>query len=301
MKIKEFLCKDFGGITSQEKRWLLAERLGWGLTDLYLNDQNDIDIEVLAQLRNDLLKLQTGLPFAYLVGWAEFRSLKLAVGPGVLIPRPETELIVDLIKESVDQIRPPQQITIAEFGVGSGCLSLSLAHELKNVKVVGFEVSQAAHDVAVKNLRKYSDERVTFLLQNIHSQDLEQIANSVAQVSPARHGLEFFDIVVSNPPYISPQDAEVSQSVREFEPPIALFSNDGGLCHAKEFSKVAGSLLKPGGQCLFELGCNNAQRFAEWLNSQSANDRAIYKWNDVQVLKDLSQRERFVKFYKGER
>ncbi len=181
-----------------------------------------------------------GEPFAYLLGEREFYGRSFAVDPRVLIPRPETEHLV----EAVLALPLPSAPRLLDVGTGSGCLAITLALELPAAKVVATDLAPGALAVAAANARRLgAAERVRFLA-----------ADLVA-------GLELgaFDAMVSNPPYVAPEDAErLSIEVRGFEPPLALFAQEQGLAVYRRLLAGA-SCLGPGSSLLLELGLGQAE------------------------------------------
>ena len=182
-------------------------------------------------------------PWQYIFGHAPFRDLELEVGPGCLIPRPETEYSIDLMLEGL-----PFGASVCELGAGSGAISLALASERPDLTVVGTELSPAALEWAERNLRKLGLPNAAFLRGDL----FEPVAGRK------------FDLIVANLPYIPEGDRDkLPPNVRDFEPAEALFAGPDGLDVIARALKEAPPFLNPGGRVFFELDPCNARQAAE--------------------------------------
>ena len=216
-----------------------------------------------------------GAPLAYAVGRAAFRNLTIDVDERVLIPRPETELLVDLVLERTRKSGG----TAVDVGTGSGAIALSLAAEGSFAKVVGTDVSSDALQVARANHR---------LLEARGALRAAVSFVGGAALAPLRTGGLMARVVVSNPPYIALDEArELPSDVRDWEPPIALFSGGQGLELSAQIVKEAGDVLEPTGLLALEVDTRRASLVAEL----AARDN---RYRDVSVHLDLTGRERFV-------
>lgn len=215
-------------------------------------------------------KRGSGAPMAYAAGRANFRHLTLDVDERVLIPRPETELLVELVLK-----RCAAGGVVADVGTGSGAIALALATEGKFARVIATDISADAIDVARANALRLGVSNVDFLEGDL--------------LKPAADGVRRqVDAVVSNPPYIS--FGEISQlppSVREWEPAIALLSAREGLETTARLVRQAGGLLQPGGLLALEVDARRAALVAELVSSDP-------RYETVSVHLDLAGRERFV-------
>jgi release factor glutamine methyltransferase len=212
-----------------------------------------------------------GAPLAYAVGRASFRHLTLDVDERVLIPRPETEQIVDLV---LDALHGPGGIAV-DVGTGSGAIALALASEARFDRVVGTDISLDALVVARENAR---------LARDVLRSPVELLHGSL--LSPL--GGRRVQAVVSNPPYIALDEAiGLPSSVRDWEPPVALYSAGEGMHVTAQLIREAARLLEPGGLLAIEVDARRASLAAELV----ARDR---RYRDVQVHLDLFGRERFV-------
>jgi release factor glutamine methyltransferase len=193
-----------------------------------------------------------GEPIAYLIGRRGFHAIELMVGPGVLIPRPETELLVDLGLEELQLIinnkmainKSEYSLTMLDLGTGSGAIALAIASGQPNVSVVATDASQAALDIAEQNAARLKlSDRVSFCLGNWYA-----ALQSLGEAS--RH----FDLILSNPPYIQADDLHLSQGDLRFEPPSALTDFGSGLTCLTSIIDGAIAHLKPGGLLAVEHG-----------------------------------------------
>ena len=215
-------------------------------------------------------KRATGAPLAYAVGRANFRHLTLEVDERVLIPRPETELLVDLVLQRC----APGGVAV-DVGTGSGAIAIALAMEGKFDRVIATDISLDALDVARKNSERYSI-------------NIELVHGSLLATSDVRRPTSDVRVVVSNPPYISYDEiAALPASVRDWEPMIALLSGGGGLAITARLVRKAAARLEPGGLLALEVDARRVSLITELVSSE-------VRYEDVTVLLDLAGRERFV-------
>jgi release factor glutamine methyltransferase len=235
-----------------------------------LNAGKLVDAEVRRRARHAAERRAAGAPLAYAVGRANFRSLTLDVDERVLIPRPETELLVDLV---LARARPAG--VVVDVGTGSGAIAISLSLEGAFDRVLATDISADALIVARENAGKYEVPNVEFL----HG----HLLGPTIQATPRR-----LAAVVSNPPYISFADiADLPPSVRDWEPAVALFSGRSGLGVTAQLVRQAGARLEAGGLLALEVDARRASLVAEMVASDT-------RFEDVSVHLDLAGRERFV-------
>jgi len=179
----------------------------------------------------------SGEPVQYITGSAEFFGLPFSVAPGVLIPRPETELLVEEVLRLANQIQQPR---IADIGTGSGIIAIALAHALPHARITAVDLSKQALTIAGKNaLQNQVTNRITFVEGDLFA--------PLAGLS--------FDIIASNPPYVPEADRDsLSVEVREYEPEGALFAGEDGLSIYKRLIPEAREYLAPGGWLIMEIG-----------------------------------------------
>jgi release factor glutamine methyltransferase len=208
-------------------------------------------------------------PIQYIRGSQEFYGLNFMVSPGVFIPRPETELIVEKAIEILKNLKEPY---FGEIGVGSGCISISILHKVLQAKALGVDISEKALQVTKRNAQMHG---VAGRLKLLRS-DLFENINS-----------ESFDLIVSNPPYISEEQIQFLQDeVRKFEPLEALNGGAEGLLFIKKIISTAPKFLKQSGWLIMEIGFDQADKVV------SLFDRKI--WQEYDFLSDLQGIKRTV-------
>jgi release factor glutamine methyltransferase len=218
---------------------ILEEKQQLKRIDLALNPDLIFSNEEI-QLWNSILEqLQKEIPIQYLLGKTSFYGLEFEVNPAVLIPRPETEELVEWIIQSQKSEVRSQNVKILDIGTGSGCIAISLAKNIVNAEVFAIDVSKKALATAKKN-GEINQVKVTFLEKNIlETDDLEQQ----------------FDIIVSNPPYVRElEKQEIKKNVLDNEPHLALFVADNdALIFYRKIAELAQKNLSPKGQLFFEI------------------------------------------------
>ena len=209
-------------------------------------------------LDNLLDRRKHGEPVAYLTGTREFWSMELNVSPATLIPRPETELLVE---KALAQIPSDAAWTIADLGTGSGAIALALAKERPGCRLIAVDNSCAALDIAKSNARKFG-------LTNIEYRAGEWLV-PLAGETP--------DVIVSNPPYIRAADPHLTQGDVRFEPTIALVAGTDGLDAIRHIALHARDFLRPGGRLLLEHGWNQAESVDALLRQYGYRDNVSHR------------------------
>jgi release factor glutamine methyltransferase len=257
---------------------LLASVVGVDRLGLYLAFERPLTPAELDGYRPLLKRRAAREPLQYILGRQPFRELDLEVGPSVLIPRPETEVLVDQILEAIRG--DDAGGTALDLGTGSGAIALSLAFEGSFASVVATDVDDAALEVARRNRDAAGlGERVELRRGSL----FEPLKRS-----------ERFDVIASNPPYVGEMDEEsLEPEVRDWEPRAALFAGADGLDVLRRIAVGACEHLRPGGLLALEVGAGQARIVADWLESDGGYD-------EVKVTRDYTGRERFV-FARGAR
>jgi len=263
-------------------QWLLSHVTGLSRVEVYAYYDRLLRADERAQLRDELTRRSTGEPLQYIMGDAPFRDLVLTVTPDVLIPRPETEGLVQLVidylaasstEASENMISHQAPRSVLDLGTGSGAIALALAQECPHVQIVATDSSPEALAVAVDNAQRLGlDEHVEFICSDCYD-----------ALDTRR-----FDIIVSNPPYI-PTDAmdSLETQVGDFEPRLALDGGSDGLDLFRRILDGSGVHLVKNGALFVELDERNvtqAHDLAVQLNSYSA----------LRIVKDLNGRDRYV-------
>ncbi len=216
----------------------------------------------LADYRNFVKRRQSGEPVAYITGTKEFFGHEFEVNPHVLIPRPDTEKLVEV---ALEKLPKDQELWVIDACTGSGCIAVSLALERPRIKIIATELSQEAAAVARRNIKKHGvEDRVEVLVGHL--------LNPIPPLG--------FNLLVSNPPYVKPADMpHLMPNVRNFEPHLALQGlGKNGLGHHEEILEKAPSLLKKGAFVLLEIGYDQGCFFkdrARIIQDDAGNDRVV--------------------------
>lgn len=255
---------------------LLKAYLGFSRIDLVLNPNLAITKTEEQPLFEALSRLKLEEPIQYIIGNTEFYGLKVKVNTHTLIPRPETEELVDWILRDIGN--QESEVNILDIGTGSGCIAVALAKNLPNAKVYAIDVSEEALSVAKENA-KLNDVKIEFIHQDILSLD------NADQVLSSRK----FDIIVSNPPYVRVQEkSEIKNNVLNYEPHLALFvENNDPFLFYKVIAQFAVENLKPKGQLFFEIN--------QYLGKEMVQLLKYYKFKNIELKKDLFDNNRMIK------
>jgi release factor glutamine methyltransferase len=258
LKVKEAIASS--GIDPREARILLAEVRGFSQATLAASPEQEIPFEVENAFVDLAEKRKAGVPVAYLLGRKEFYGLDLAVNPSVLIPRPETELLVELALQ-----RNPD--SALDLGTGSGAVALALKFTRREMKVVATESDAAALLTARRNATKLNLE-----IDFRHGRWFEAVAG------------ERFGLIVSNPPYVAEGDPHLKDL--RFEPRGALVAGPEGLDSIREIVKGAGGHLHPGGWLLLEHGLGQKWAVRDLL--ADSRFESIATWPDLAGIPRVS-------------
>lgn len=246
---------------------LLSHVLRCDRVQLYMQFDKPLTLAEREQFKGLLGRRAKKEPVAYLTGEKDFFGRSFSVNSNVLIPRSDTESVIDHCKE-----RFPDQTSsmrILDVGAGSGCIGLTLACEYPNAQVVLCDISSAALDCAMKNAERLNVlDRVAFMVADAHG------------LQAHGEGFSEFDMVVSNPPYISSSDiSSLMEDVGSFEPRIALDGGDDGLDFYRSITQQSICLLKPKGRVVFEVGIGQSDDVSDILHEAG--------FCDISVRKDL--------------
>ncbi|MES2274686.1 MAG: peptide chain release factor N(5)-glutamine methyltransferase [Bacteroidota bacterium] len=252
----------------------LSDLLNTSNTKLKAFPEAEIGYQQAEQLEYIVQELKTGRPIQYILGHTEFYGLPFKVNPSVLIPRPETEELVQWIIQTVNKSTTPVH-HLLDIGTGSGCIAITLKKYLPNLKIFAIDISSQALQTAKANAQ----------LNHVDVNFIEaDILNFDASIQ-----LPQFDIIVSNPPYVTLVDKEqMHTNVTDFEPHTALFvpENDPLLFY-KAIANFAQEQLTDNGQLFFEINENYGKETVELLTGNS--------FKDVELRQDMSDRDRMVK------
>ena len=283
MQLKQALTSAVARLTTDDvpsprmnAELLLLFTLNCDRAHLYAHPERELGEEEQGRYNAALAERARGVPAQYITGHQEFWGMDFIVSPAVLIPRPETEHVIEVALDRVGRApTPANQLHIADVGTGSGCIALALAKELPQVEVHAIDISPAALEIARANaIRHQLESRIQF-----HEADLLSGFES-----------NYFDFVVSNPPYVGESEEDgVQLEVRKFEPRNAVFAGHTGTEVIARLIPQAHAALKPGGWLVMEIGGTIAEEVKRLLDG----------WKDVQVRPDLQSIPRVVQARKN--
>lgn len=266
-----------GGRETTAAVWAAVSGLSIG--EAWLRQGEPKSPETIAKFQDAVAQLERGVPFGYAVGRVGFRTLDLAIDHRALIPRPETEGLVELVLRDGGRGKGAAGGLAADIGTGSGCIALSLAVEGNFERIVAVECSPAAAALARENLALVRPRTPV----EIREGDL---------LTPLR-GDDRYSVIVANPPYLTPGEyAELDPSVRDYEPPAALVSGPDGLEATRALLAGARELLEPGGLLALEID----ERRGEAVRALAAE----HGWARVSIHDDLFGRPRYALAFRNE-
>lgn len=248
---------------------------GWNRVDMLIHDDQVLLPETRKRIADMLVRLKAGEPVQYVTGEAYFYGMFLKVDRSVLIPRPETAELVDMI---VDRWGEKSDLSVLDLGTGSGCMAIALARNLKFPKVTALDFSAGALAVAKENAR-------------LMKASVDFVNGDMLSWRPEK---ESFDVIVSNPPYVCESEKrEMEPTVLDWEPATALFVPDSDpLRYYKAIASIAGEGLRPGGMLYLEINPLHSDDLCDMLREKG--------FSDVVLSRDVHGRDRFVSCVKPE-
>nr|WP_300004617.1 peptide chain release factor N(5)-glutamine methyltransferase [Tissierella sp.] len=261
----------------KESIYILSKALDKDKSFIYTNLDKWVDIKEEDKYLNIIKRRALGEPISYIFSTKEFMGIDFFVEKGVLIPRPETESLVEYIINYINtDLREEESVNVLDIGIGSGAISLSLAKNCKIAQFLGVDISAIALRVAKKNLERLKLTNVEFRESDLFK------------------GIELdkkFHIIVSNPPYIKTEVIEELQiDVKNFEPSLALDGGDDGLDFYRRISKSAGDYLLEEGMLIYEIGYDQGEQVKEIMSRE--------EFKKVEIIKDLGGLDRIVLGFK---
>lgn len=258
-------------LDSDQGRWLMRSLMGWNLTNLLMNYRLNLTDDQQSQFIQMVNRILNYEPLQYVIGTTEFYGYPFQVNPNVLIPRPETEELVEWVLNEHDD----QPISVLDLGTGSGAIAISLKKQRPKWNVTGSDVSEAALKVAQANaIANHAEVKMV-------ESDLFDAFNG-----------QRFDLIVSNPPYVAKDEIKyMDESVLEYEPRQALFAQDHGLAIYQKIAKNIHAYLKQNGSLYLEIGFKQGNSVKRLLEADNP-DRS------VRLRKDMAMRDRMIKMNK---
>lgn len=264
MKVAQVLAEC--GLEPREARLLLSEATGYSQASVLAHAERDVPAEAQAMFADWTSRRRAGEPVAYLLGRREFYGLPLAVSPEVLIPRPETELLVELALASLSEHGPASAL---DLGTGSGAVALAIKKHRPQARLVASDISAPALEVARRNAM-----RLALALELRQGSWFEPLAG------------ERFDLIVSNPPYVAENDVHLAQGDLRFEPRQALAAGPDGLAALREIAANAPAYMQPAGWLLLEHGQGQDAAVRELL--ARAGFEGAVSWSDLAGIARVS-------------
>ena len=263
------------GVDDHESMLLMSHCTGRSKASLYAREEDCLKPGLRQQFEQLIYARQQGQPIAYLTGHREFWSLDLVVDSGVLIPRHETELLVE---RGLFHAQSLKSGSILDLGVGSGAVALALGFELRQWEVLGIELSSAALKVAEKNRHSHQLHNVQFV-QGSWFEAVSPVSDADLSQSHSQ-----FHLIVSNPPYIDSSDVHLGQGDVRFEPRSALVSKGGGYQDLKHIIREGKAYLRPNGWTILEHGYQQGEELRGYFAQEG--------YVDIGTHRDLMGNER---------
>ncbi len=279
-KIKEILDKTTAFFRQKQldtprldAELLIASTLSLRRIDLYLKFDQPLSEQELENCRAAVRRRSAGEPVAYILGYKEFFGHPFIVNSQVLIPRPETELLVEEVMNWVEKNKPPgAPLKILDVGTGTGCMALSFLRKWPEAQAWLLDISEGALGVARQNAEALGClDRAHFLRGDAKAMSGEMRTE--------------FDIIVANPPYIDPADDRIEAAVKKFEPSLALFAGEKGLAEIKGWLGAMASHATRPGIVAFEFGAGQGPEVQELF-------AAMKLFDEIRIIKDLAGQDR---------
>ena len=265
---------------------LIHHKIGLTRAEIALNPNQIIPKEELNLYLDALTELQGEKPIQYIIGETEFYGLTFKVNEDVLIPRPETEELVDWILKEFKEKKEPN---ILDIGTGSGCIAISLAKHLPKANISGIDISKQALQIALQNA-KLNKVNINFLIQDVLKMNVASSHSNSFVVGPVMNSLQMeFDIIVSNPPYVRElEKREIKSNVLQNEPHVALFvSDENPLLFYDKIADFAKQYLTANGLLFLEINQDLAENTTTLLQQKG--------YKNIELRKDVFENDRMIK------
>ena len=235
--------------------------------DLYLQFETIVKPENLVILRKWITRRINNEPIQYILGSSEFYGRSFIVNKNVLIPRPETEILIDISIEELKNVNNP---LILDVGTGSGCIAITIALEIPSSTIIAIDIDERAISVAKNNIEKHEVKNIEFVVTDIFHEKINKKA----------------DMLISNPPYIAKEEVSgLMKEVKDYEPLVALTDNNDGLKFYRRFAEIIPSILKDNGMAIMEVGTEDHPDRVEEIFRE-------YGFNDIRTELDLNKDKR---------
>lgn len=255
MKIKDILSGD----NINEKKLALEQVLNLSMPEILLNKEKKLTPKQQKKYQKIEKKINKNLPIQYILKKTNFYGEEFYLNKNVLIPRPETEYLVEETLNLIKEHFKNKKVTILDIGTGSGIIAITLNNKLKNSSILATDISKKALKIAKKNQKLHKTNvnfQKTYLYKNINQK---------------------FDVIISNPPYIEENSKKVEEKVNKNEPHLALFGGTDGLKYYKEIVKDIKSIINKNHIIAFEIGENQGEKIKKIITKELPNDKVIIK------------------------
>ena len=274
-KYRNNIKETYPSVSENDTTLIIAEVLNIPRTEIFLDQERIVTKAEMAKMDMLLFQRAENEPLQYLLGKAHFRNIELEVGPGVLIPRPETEILVNEALKHITGIESPK---VCDLGTGSGAIALSIASEIEDSSVIGIDISRDALVYAERNKVKNKIGNADFILGNLFSP---------FEMSPEKRK---FNAITANLPYISDFLFKMlPDEIKDFEPETALLAGDDGLEIIKKAAEHAKEYLSPGGAVFFEFSPEQENTMMQILTANN--------YSSPEIINDLTGRARIAVGY----
>jgi len=258
---------------SLDARLLLASALGYSQEELLINYDQELDLGIEQEFFKLVARREAREPIAYILGKQEFYGLDFQINEYVLIPRPDTELIIDCIKEDYASNHSNQSVDILELGVGSGAISVCLAKEIILAELVAVDISDDALKVARDNILHHKVQEQVKVVKSDWYLNLDKAKK--------------YDYIVSNPPYICRTEiAQMSKETVDYEPDLALYADNNGLSSYQAIIQNARDFLNVNGKLILEIGYSQKEAISDLLKFSG--------FKKIEVKSDLAGLDRVI-------
>lgn len=255
MKIKDILTGD----NINEKKLALEQVLNLSMPEILLNKEKKLTPKEQKKYQKIEKKINKNLPIQYILKKTNFYGEEFYLNKNVLIPRPETEYLVEETLNLIKEHFKNKKVTILDIGTGSGIIAITLNNKLKNSSILATDISKKALKIAKKNQKIHKTNvnfQKTYLYKNINQK---------------------FDVIISNPPYIEENSKKVEEKVNKNEPHLALFGGKDGLKYYKEIIKDIKNIINKEHIIAFEIGENQGEKIKKIITKELPNDKVIIK------------------------
>ena len=268
--------------SKREVEILLSYSLGMNRSEIYLNFKRVLKDTEKAQLEKKIRKRIDKIPLQYITKHQEFMGMDFLVKKGVLIPRPETEILVEEVIKKLKNYKYSNDLRVVDLGTGTGVIAISIAKFIDNITIYATDISKKSLQTALKNTRKHDcEDKITFLQGDLFESFIGRIEK------------DSLDGIVSNPPYIDSYDFKLlPPEIKDNEPKLALYGGIDGLNYYRKIIRISPKFLKKNGFVALEVGAGQAKKVKELILEENN-----FKQN-VEIVRDYSGIERVVIAYR---